>query len=305
MLLTLLACAYHVPEPAAPLPGPLPVATAAVDLCRVTYASGELPHGLVVAHGKLRQDAVSTASGLLLEHAGQRWLIDGGIAVDLEAHLAEVTGFVGFAMRTSAKDWSRAAAPVEALRALGVEPASLTGMLVTHAHYDHLGGLLDIPGAPLLLPPAELDMVKAVASGGKGPVVPAEARGAAERSQTLTYDGPPLGPWSASKDLFGDGSAILFPMPGHTPGSMGAYLRLPDGRRVLAVGDTVWVREGYEEREPKGWPATSFDSDRAGVTAQIQALWALHRADPELIILPAHDERQWKAVFGDSACLRG
>ena len=221
MLLLLLACAYHVPEPPPPPPGPLPVPTGTVGVCRVTFAAGTLPHGLVVAHGKLKEDAVSTASGLLLEHGDQRWLVDGGIAVDLAEHLKEVPGFVGFAMRSSAKDWARAAAPVDALRAIGVEPSSITGMLATHAHYDHLGGLLDIPGPPLWLPGPELAMARAVADGGKGPVVPAEAKGAVGRAKELVYDGPPLGPWGATKDLFGDGSVQLFPMPGHTPGSMG------------------------------------------------------------------------------------
>jgi hypothetical protein len=64
----------------------------------------------------------------------------------------------------------------------------------------------------------------------------------------------------------------------------------------------VWVREGYERREPKAWITTSFDSDRAGTDLQIQRLWALHEADPSLVILPSHDRRVWFEAFGQTGC---
>jgi hypothetical protein len=67
----------------------------------------------------------------------------------------------------------------------------------------------------------------------------------------------------------------------------------------------VWVREGYELREPKSWLAESFDADHDATNLQIARLAALHAADPDLIILPAHDRRQWDAVFGGADCVGG
>ena len=124
------------------------------------------------------------------------------------------------------------------------------------------------------------------------------------RARAIPFNGPAVGPWPRSWDVYGDGSVLIVPMPGHTPGSVGTLVRLPDGRRMFHVGDTVWVREGYETREPKSWIAGAFDSDADQNDVQIQRLWQLHQADPDLIIVPAHDCRQWDAVFGKETCLR-
>lgn len=47
--------------------------------------------------------------------------------------------------------------PVEALRASGVEPESVSTVVVTHFHYDHIGNLGAFPGAELVVPRAELE----------------------------------------------------------------------------------------------------------------------------------------------------
>jgi glyoxylase-like metal-dependent hydrolase (beta-lactamase superfamily II) len=303
LLLLLAACGHHIPAPEAAVP-PLPAAGAPLTVCRVTYATGTLPAGLVVAHGALKEDIVSTQSGLLLVHPGGTWLVDGGMALDYAASMREVKGLVGFAMRQASKGWTRNATPADAVRRAGVAPATLTGSILSHGHFDHLGGLLDLPGVPIWAPAAELAEAASVAAGGPGSLLPAEARALVPRGRPIPFDGPAVGPYPASWDLYGDGSALIVPMPGHTAGSAGTLLRLADGRRVFHVGDTVWVREGYEAREPKGWIASTFDSDRDATDRQIQLLWQLHQADPALIVLPAHDARQWDALFADEDCIR-
>jgi glyoxylase-like metal-dependent hydrolase (beta-lactamase superfamily II) len=47
--------------------------------------------------------------------------------------------------------------PVEALRALGVEPESVSTVVVTHLHYDHVGNLAAFPAATFIVPRRELD----------------------------------------------------------------------------------------------------------------------------------------------------
>jgi glyoxylase-like metal-dependent hydrolase (beta-lactamase superfamily II) len=48
-------------------------------------------------------------------------------------------------------------APVEALRSLGVEPESVSSLIVTHLHYDHIGNLAAFPAASLIVPRRELE----------------------------------------------------------------------------------------------------------------------------------------------------
>jgi glyoxylase-like metal-dependent hydrolase (beta-lactamase superfamily II) len=46
--------------------------------------------------------------------------------------------------------------PVEALRLLGIDPAAVQTLLISHLHYDHIGNLEAFPAARLLVPEREL-----------------------------------------------------------------------------------------------------------------------------------------------------
>ena len=48
-------------------------------------------------------------------------------------------------------------APIDALRELGVDPAAVSTVIVTHLHYDHIGNLAAFPAATLCVPRRELD----------------------------------------------------------------------------------------------------------------------------------------------------
>ena len=47
--------------------------------------------------------------------------------------------------------------PVEALADLGIEPAAVAKIVVTHFHYDHIGNLSAFPDAELIVPRRELE----------------------------------------------------------------------------------------------------------------------------------------------------
>jgi len=48
-------------------------------------------------------------------------------------------------------------APLDGLRALGVEPESVSTVIVTHLHYDHIGNLAGFPAATFHVPARELE----------------------------------------------------------------------------------------------------------------------------------------------------
>ena len=50
-------------------------------------------------------------------------------------------------------------------------------------------------------------------------------------------DDPGLAPFRSAHDLFGDGSLVLLPTPGHTPGSLSLLVRRPGPAPLLMVGD--------------------------------------------------------------------
>jgi glyoxylase-like metal-dependent hydrolase (beta-lactamase superfamily II) len=47
--------------------------------------------------------------------------------------------------------------PLDALRRIGVEPASVSAVIVTHLHYDHIGNLDAFPQAAFVVPRRELE----------------------------------------------------------------------------------------------------------------------------------------------------
>lgn len=289
MLILLAGCVPPIPEPAAQTPVPDPGGATPTRVCWIELATGTLPHGIVVAHGALKEDVPSTQSGILVEHPQGTWLIDLGASASLEEEAREVHGLDAVFLGQAKKGWTYVGKPVDVLAGF-----DLDGAIATHGHFDHLGGLVDL-GVPIWIAAPELGW------SGHG-LLPAEARALATRGQAIPFTSSPTLLWEESWDLFGDGSVVVVAMPGHTPGSVGVRVRLPTGKPVLLVGDTVWVKEGYEELEGKGWLASGFDLDRPLLNTQIGRLWMLHRLMPELVILPSHDRRVWEQVFGKPGC---
>ena len=73
---------------------------------------------------------------LLVESGGKRVLVETGTGVRMSDKDREIKGVEG-------------GDPVEALRAVGEDPASIDFVVVTHLHYDHAGGMVDRDGRPL------------------------------------------------------------------------------------------------------------------------------------------------------------
>lgn len=299
----LSACGHRIPDPGTlPLSRSLGPMVPPERVCWVEFAQGNLPHGIVVAHNALKADVTSTQSGLLLVDPRGSWLIDGGSALDYQAQIREVPLPARLFLQQAARGWTDLQPSAAVVTASGFSPDRLTGMIATHGHFDHLGGLADIPAVPVWMPQPEIDLL--AQSAGKHPtILPGDARRLTDRVRPVAWEDKPFLAWERSWDLYGDGSVVVLDTPGHTPGSLSVYVTLSDGRRTLLVGDTVWVREGFELREPKGALAASFDADREGTDEQIARLWSLHQQDPGLAILPAHDRRSWAELFGTPGCV--
>jgi glyoxylase-like metal-dependent hydrolase (beta-lactamase superfamily II) len=183
--------------------------------------------------------------------------------------------------------YERGQPAAQTLRAAGYDLRALRGILLTHAHWDHVSGVPDFPGTPLLVPQAERQYVQS------GDVRAALARslGAARYQPYEFEDGPYLG-FAHSHDVYGDGAIVSVPAPGHTPGSVIVFVNLPNGRRYAFVGDLVWQLEGIQQREERPWlQRLMVDLDSQGVRHALLQMAAIARRFPELIIIPAHDQR--------------
>lgn len=121
-----------------------------------------------------------------------------------------------------------------------VDPASVTHVVLSHLHPDHIGGVRHFPGARFLVSAAQLRSLAApkLREGILAGLLPDWFPG--ESVQPLaeadfaprTVAGVPLN----VADPLGDERLLLVDLPGHAAGHLGA---LVDGR-VLLAGDAAW-----------------------------------------------------------------
>ncbi|WP_349828615.1 MBL fold metallo-hydrolase [Brevibacterium litoralis] len=128
------------------------------------------------------------------------------------------------------------------LRTIGVEPDSITHVVLSHLHPDHIGGLRYVAQAEVLMSAGTYGSLRAprLREGVFRKLWPA---GLVPRVVTTWEPGPP---GFDVHDLLGDGSYLLLDLPGHTRGHTGA---LVEGR-VLLAGDASWGNDllGCEDR---------------------------------------------------------
>ena len=101
----------------------------------------------------------------------------------------------------------------------GYDPADVTTAVLSHLHFDHAGGIRDIPQAELLVAPEAWEHMLEPNSGREGVLRPDIAvPGAKWRLMEFepTTD-PRLAPFTEACDVMGDGSLIALPTPGHLP----------------------------------------------------------------------------------------
>ena len=94
---------------------------------------------------------------------------------------------------------------------------------------------------------------------------------------------PDLAPFQACHDLFGDGSLVLLPTPGHTPGSMSLLVRQPGRPPLMMVGDLTYDAHLLEIGHV---PGVGSRHRLREATAMINTM---RQRNPGLVILPAHD----------------
>ena len=233
----------------------------------------------------------------LVRHPEATFLVDAGISIDVRrTHLRELPAVTRRVVQGSPPRESLATATARR----GVDPASLGFALLTHIHWDHSSGLADLPGVPVRLTAADAAVLERprpllVRHG----VTPTAYDGV--HVDTYELDGPPVETFSRSHDVFGDGTVLVVDLPGHTPGHVGVLLTLASDRRVLLAGDAVWnAAQARLVRQKAPLPGAMVDFDR---DEAYRSVMRLHRLDPSVTLLPAHDRGAVDAAFGSTGRL--
>lgn len=236
--------------------------------------------------GRFGDERVFSAGGILVQHPKGALLFDAGFGPSVAAHRKTSPWLLRATTR-----YDRQNSVADQLTAAGISPSSLTAVVLTHAHWDHVSGLETLPGSPVWVTRDELALIRS----GDASTALARQLGTGSYVAYDFPDGPYLG-FAHSRDVFGDGSVVLVQAPGHTPGSIVAFVATPDGKRYALIGDTAWQREGVDLPAEKPWIVRRVDADRAATGAMLIRLHQISAAMPGLVIVPAHDSRVWATL---------
>lgn len=162
----------------------------------------------------------------------------------------------------------------------GFEPGDVTHAVLTHLHFDHAGGLLELPNATVVVQRREWAELADERLVSKGAVNPDDVDLGHQR---VELDG--------DRDLFGDGSITCLLTDGHTAGHQSVRVRASDGVYVLC-GDCCYLRRTltHEHLPPFAW-----DHDRQ--RASIRRLAAEQRDGATLLF--GHDLDQQDRITRD------
>jgi N-acyl homoserine lactone hydrolase len=135
--------------------------------------------------------------------------------------------------------WHRSKTLAAQLAEVGVKPADIKYVGVSHSHPDHMGNTPMFPQSTLVVQKAEYEWPQ---QDGKPRFL-----------ATL-----PVMKLEGDRDVFGDGSVVVLATPGHTPGHQSLLVRLPRTGAVVLSGDLVHFKDNWDNRR-----VPAFNTDQA------------------------------------------
>jgi glyoxylase-like metal-dependent hydrolase (beta-lactamase superfamily II) len=209
-------------------------------------------------------------AAFLVEHPRGTVVFDTGMHPELEHDTSRLRSTAGlFAIEQSAH-WTLAGQ----LAAAGVAPDDVDVAVVSHLHFDHCGGLGQLPGARVLVQRSEWDAAFDDGLVAFGVFNPGDF--------DLGHDRVEL---DGEHDVFGDGALRIVPTPGHTAGHQSL---LVEGETLL-VGDACYCQAALDL---DALPPFAHDRERQrGVFA-----WLREEQARGTRLVFSHDADQWASI---------
>jgi glyoxylase-like metal-dependent hydrolase (beta-lactamase superfamily II) len=221
-------------------------------------------------------------TAVLVQHPRGDLLIDTGFGREVDDQVK----LLPLLMQLTT-DYDKTTSAVEQLITQGYDLKLLAGVILTHAHWDHVSGLDSLRNTPVLVPTTEQTFIS---DGGDNSALAKQLT--TDLLKSYAFVNKPYLGFAQQFDVWGDGSVVLVPAPGHTPGSVLVFLTLPSGQRLVLLGDLVWQLDGITQLAEKPWIARQLiGEDADAVRDAIAHVAAISEKFPQIKLLPAHDAK--------------
>jgi glyoxylase-like metal-dependent hydrolase (beta-lactamase superfamily II) len=256
-----------------------------------TAQSGGSSEAMVVQGGGLFTWRKLEHVAVLVRHPKGDFLWDTGIGIEVEKQTA-VFSFVEHSL-FSLENVKPARLQLDEN---GYDVNTLMAIIPSHMHWDHASGIEDFLGVPVWIQQQGYDEAFA---GKPSSFLTSQYDHQEINWQILKMSNQVYRGFSKSLDIYGDGTAVLVDLSGHTLGQLGLFLTTGSGKRYFFIGDTAWAIKGI--RENRSRPAivewlVGVDTDIEKNARVIEKIHHLANKDSELMIVPAHDELQIKKL---------
>lgn len=155
------------------------------------------------------------------------------------------------------------------LSRLGLTPADIDIVFIGHLHFDHVGGLSDLPGCEVHVHREEINAAKTKLDEG---VFDDELTDSAQ--------------WKMQGGEYAVASGVqAIATPGHTAGHMSLFVELPTGAPVILCGDAADLQENLADEVAPGY---CWQENEALAIASIRKLNALAQSE-NAQLWPNHD----------------
>jgi N-acyl homoserine lactone hydrolase len=138
----------------------------------------------------------------------------------------------------------------DSLKQLGVAPADIQHLALSHFHGDHSGNANYFGASTLYMQEPEWNAIFGAEPQKYN--VPVANFEKLRDAKTVKLNG--------DHDVFGDGSVVIKPAPGHTPGHQVLFVRLPKSAPVVLSGDMVHIRSNWDAKRA---PSFNFNGPQS------------------------------------------
>jgi N-acyl homoserine lactone hydrolase len=179
--------------------------------------------------------------------------------------------------RTDLGDWATSGVSLaDQLSTIGLRPADIRFLSVSHGHWDHSGNAGLFAGSTWIVNPLEREIMF---NDENRATAAMDDYGALEAAEALLI--------TDDHDVFGDGSVVIVQAPGHTPGHTVLLVRLAEAGPILLSGDLWHLSESRTSRR-----VPTFNTDRAQTLASMDRVEALVTANRARVVIQHASEDQ-------------